>query len=123
MRLTPRVRSKCRRSSPNSGRQRPEISEQAFQDRTFPKIYVLEENRHAASSAAASPDSRCRLRLVKLHLNLVLMLAGLRQIVGRLHSYPNVGRSTEGLGKTDRHVGRHACLAVNETRKSGSADA
>jgi hypothetical protein len=54
-------------------------------------------------------------RLVKLYLDIVLMPSSLRQIVGRLHSYPNVGRGPESLGKPDGHIGGHARLAVNET--------
>jgi hypothetical protein len=49
------------------------------------------------------------------------MLAGLCHVVGRLHPNPDIRCSAEGLGEADRHIGGHACVAVNQARKSRPA--
>lgn len=52
------------------------------------------------------------------------MQVRLRQIVSRLHSYPDVSVCrAESLREPDGHFRRHSRLTVDETRKRGSDDA
>lgn len=60
---------------------------------------------HRLLTRAVRMGSRRRARLIRLHVDFVFVLTGLSQIVGRLHSNPNVGRCSERLGKADGHVG------------------
>ena len=69
--------------------------------------YDLDLLRHAGLQLRAS---RHRQWLVEFYLDVLLTQARLRQIVGRLHSYPYIWCSAKSLGKADRHVGGYATL-------------
>ncbi|SPF56143.1 hypothetical protein SBA4_790011 [Candidatus Sulfopaludibacter sp. SbA4] len=58
-----------------------------------------------------------RMMFVALHPNLVLVLAGLREIVGRLQAQPVAGVRPAGFLQPDGHFGRYAGTAVQDARE------
>lgn len=55
-----------------------------------------------------------RLDEAPIDLDLVRALAGFPQIMLELHLQPGVARAAKYLFGADRHVGRNACMAVQE---------
>jgi hypothetical protein len=55
---------------------------------------------------------------VPLHLDPVLMLAGLREIVGRLQAQPVIGVRPACFIQPNGHFRRYAGLAAQDTRES-----
>ncbi len=71
---------------------------------------------HARWLCGSADRARRRLRrqlvFVASHFDRILMLPGLREIVGRLQAQPVVGVRPTGLLQPDGHLGRYPCLTI-----------